>query len=140
MKLYNCIYFLLSRAQQTAVQEYKAQLEAYDLTPSQFTVLKCLWELGSLSPGQLAEATYIERPAITGILDRLESRGMVRRVPDYYDRRSINICLTEEAAELKDRIIAAAETANNNVLAGFDEKERATVLNALHEISCIPDI
>lgn len=140
MKLYNSVDFLLSRAQQTVSQIFKEKLEAYDITSSQYIILQCLWDLGSLTPGELAEAAYIERPAITGILDRLESKGLIRRIPDYYDRRSVNICLTEKAFEQKNDIIAAAETASECVMKEFSEKQQQDLLEMLHIIANIPDL
>ena len=140
MNLYSNVCFLLSRAQQTVSQIYRGKLAEFDLTPSQYIILQCLWEYGSLSPGQLAEATYIERPAITGILDRLESKGMIRRIPDYYDRRSSNICLTIEAAKMKDDIMAVAQEAHNCIMSEIDEKQSREFLDMLHMIANIPDI
>ena len=140
MKLYNCVNFLLSRAQQTVVQIYKDELEEFDLTPAQYTVLRCLWELGSLSPGQIAEATYIDRPAVTGILDGLEVKGLITRIPDFYDRRSINICLTEQAVLLKQSILQKGEAAHNEALKGLTDRQKQEFLNMLHIISDVPDL
>jgi MarR family transcriptional regulator, 2-MHQ and catechol-resistance regulon repressor len=48
----------------------------------------------------IAEATLITKGGITGILDRLEARGLVQRVASQDDRRSIMIQLTEKGVDL----------------------------------------
>src|ERR1700724_2499161 len=44
-----------------------------------------------LNCSEIAEATLITKGGITGILDRLEARGLVQRIPSRDDRRSIRI-------------------------------------------------
>src|SRR5215831_11935747 len=53
----------------------------------------------ALTCSELAEATLITKGGITGILDRLEARGMVQRVASRDDRRSILIRLTDKGVE-----------------------------------------
>ena len=65
---------------------------------------------------------------------------MIRRIPDYYDRRSINICLTIEAAKMKDDIMAVAQEAHNCIMSEIDEKQSREFLDMLHMIANIPEI
>ncbi|MEL7568671.1 MAG: MarR family transcriptional regulator [Dehalobacterium sp.] len=137
MRLYDCINFLINRAQQSVNQVFKDMLSEYDLTPAQYAVLNSLWEQGDMSPGELADAIYIERPAITGILDRLEAKDLIRRVPDSFDRRSINICLTAKAASLKDKILKIVEEAHEYVFKDFSEEQKSELLNMLRMLSTV---
>jgi DNA-binding MarR family transcriptional regulator len=60
---------------------------------------RCLDILGTRGPmtaGQLAEAVRLTTGAVTGVLDRLEAAGLVRRVRDTQDRRRIIVELTDE--------------------------------------------
>jgi len=52
-----------------------------------------------LNCSEVAEATLITKGGITGILDRLEARGLVQRLPSREDRRSIRIQLTEKGVQ-----------------------------------------
>lgn len=54
----------------------------------------------ALSCSEIAEATLITKGGITGILDRLEARGLVQREASQDDRRSIMIQLTEKGLDL----------------------------------------
>jgi MarR family 2-MHQ and catechol resistance regulon transcriptional repressor len=52
-----------------------------------------------LNCSEVAETTLITKGGITGVLDRLEARGLVQRLPSREDRRSIRIQLTEKGVE-----------------------------------------
>jgi MarR family transcriptional regulator, 2-MHQ and catechol-resistance regulon repressor len=75
---------------------------AYDLTFAQLDVLVALAraESASLSCSEIAEKTLITKGGITGILDRLEARGLVKRIPSRDDRRSVLVRLSGKGVEL----------------------------------------
>jgi DNA-binding MarR family transcriptional regulator len=54
---------------------------------------------GASSPGDLARLWQVTPAVLTGIVDRLESRGLVRREPDPMDRRRLRLALTEDGLE-----------------------------------------
>jgi MarR family 2-MHQ and catechol resistance regulon transcriptional repressor len=59
-----------------------------------------------LNCSEIAETTLITKGGITGILDRLEARGFVQRLPSREDRRSIRIQLTEKGVEFCHELFA----------------------------------
>lgn len=71
-----------------------------DLTPSQRSVLATLDREGPQRMGRLAELERITPPSLTGIVDRLEQRGLVAREPNPEDARSTVVCVTPSAHEL----------------------------------------
>jgi MarR family transcriptional regulator, 2-MHQ and catechol-resistance regulon repressor len=74
---------------------------AYDLNLAQVDVLSALGraEGNSLNCSEIAEKTLITKGGITGIIDRLEARGLVKRVDSQQDRRSVLIQLTTRGVE-----------------------------------------
>mgnify|MGYP002782126042 CR=1 FL=1 len=79
----------------------------FDLTPSQYNVLRILRGEGKPMPCQeIAERMIQVVPAMTGLLDRLEAQGHVRRERCREDRRVIYIELTEPAKDLLKRMDA----------------------------------
>ena len=67
--------------------------------------LECLGliETGrATSAGELAVAAGLSTGAITGVLDRLEQAGYLRREPDPDDRRRIRLVVLERAAEIRN--------------------------------------
>ncbi|HET9552412.1 MAG TPA: MarR family transcriptional regulator [Anaeromyxobacteraceae bacterium] len=69
-------------------------------------VLSLLDARGPLTPGQLAEATGLTTGAVTGVADRLEKAGYVRREPDPDDRRRVIVTLLRDRL---DRILRLHE-------------------------------
>jgi DNA-binding MarR family transcriptional regulator len=59
-----------------------------------------------LNCSEIAETTLITKGGITGVLDRLEARGFVQRLPSREDRRSIRIQLTEKGVEFCRELFA----------------------------------
>lgn len=66
----------------------------HHLTTPQLMCLRLLAQQGSQTPGALAKEMYLSQATITGVLDRLEKRGLVERRRDQHDRRRVSIHLT----------------------------------------------
>jgi DNA-binding MarR family transcriptional regulator len=69
--------------------------------------LDILDEHGSMSAGDLAEASRLTTGAITAVIDRLELAGYARRVPDPSDRRRVLVEPTEKAYEASMELMVA---------------------------------
>lgn len=63
-------------------------------------VLMLLAEEGSTPMGALADALDVSQASATGIVDRMEERGLVERVRDEDDRRVVKVTLTETGRQL----------------------------------------
>src|SRR5690242_5045143 len=59
-----------------------------------------------LSPTQLAAHQLVATGTMTGRLDRLEKRGLVRRIPHPTDRRALEVELTAEGLRMVDEVIS----------------------------------
>ncbi len=77
---------------------------AHGITTIQYTALTALERHPGLIAAQLARMSFVRAQSMTQLLDALESRGLVRRVPDPSSRRQMRISLTDAAAELLDRM------------------------------------
>lgn len=77
------------------------------LTPSQFDVIATLGDTEGLTCAELSAATLVTKGTLTGVLDRLEGKGLIRRIPVEADRRSTRICLTEKGDRLFQKTFAA---------------------------------
>ena len=123
MNLDQCINFLLTGAQHKVFQDLKKELEQYDLTPIQYGVLKCVWQLEFHNPKEIAEYLGIENSTISGILDRMEKKELIERKIDKDDRRFVYIDLTESGKALEEPVNKTIEDFNKEVLSIFTEKE-----------------
>lgn len=79
----------------------------YDLTPAQFDVVATLGNTNGLSMGDLGEKTLITKGTLTGIVDRLEKKGLVHRQVPPENRRSVIVNLTPNGETLFEQAFPA---------------------------------
>jgi DNA-binding MarR family transcriptional regulator len=84
---------------------------AYDLNLAKVDVLFALARAdgNSLNCSEVAEKTLITKGGITGIIDRLEARGLVKRIHSQEDRHSVLIQLTAREVEFGRKIYPELE-------------------------------
>jgi len=76
-----------------------ANVRQLGLTPAQFDVLATLGNTAGMSCRELGERTLITKGTLTGVLDRLAARRLIRRSPSDQDRRSVFVQLTPAGAQ-----------------------------------------
>jgi DNA-binding MarR family transcriptional regulator len=86
-------------------------------------ILYVLWEHENLSITDIAKLTSLANTTLTGMLDRMESQGLIMRVPDKGNRRKIIIKTTSEAEKLKTAYKNVSEKTNEIFYNGFTEDE-----------------
>jgi DNA-binding MarR family transcriptional regulator len=84
-------------------------LEDYHLTLAQFGVLAQLQAFPDISQQRLADWLFVTKGNVVGLLNRLESRGLVERRPDPEDGRSHVVSLTKQGAALAARVVPEHE-------------------------------
>lgn len=134
MEIHSCINFILSNAQNTVHNYFKRKLQDYDITPSQYSLLYCLYVQDGLTPSQLAQALRLDTSSITGILSRLEKKGLIDRVYNQEDRRSVSIHLREEGKILWQQVDLVIEEANEKITGNLDPALYAQFLSTLELI------
>lgn len=82
-----------------------AALLELELTPVQGHALRLLEPERPLAMSALADALFCHASNVTGIVDRLESRGLVERRPGLEDRRVKTLALTAEGARVRGRVV-----------------------------------
>jgi DNA-binding MarR family transcriptional regulator len=85
------------------VDELVSQLMGINRTDSR--CMDILDQHGSMSAGDLAEASRLTTGAITAVIDRLERAGYARRVPDPSDRRRVLVEVTPKAYEVATELM-----------------------------------
>nr|WP_269205208.1 MarR family transcriptional regulator [Motilibacter aurantiacus] len=107
------------------------------LEPWEFDVLAALRRAGSpyeLSPGQLTTQALVTSGTMTNRLDRLEGKGLLRRLPDPQDGRAVRVQLTPEGGDRVDRAMSgllASERALLDPLSPGQRDELAGLLRLL---------
>lgn len=91
-----------------------------EVTAEQWSILYALWEEEGLTQQELAQRTFREKTAITRIIDNMERRNLLIRVPDKGDRRTNLIYLTKVGRQLKGVCMEQANQTLKEALAGVD--------------------
>jgi DNA-binding MarR family transcriptional regulator len=108
----------------------QAVADALGMNPTDLECLDLLSVHGAITPKRLAELTGLTTGAITGVLDRLERAGHVRRRPNPRDRRSLIIELdAEHAAREIGPLYAALGQSMADLHAGYSDAELALLLH-----------
>jgi DNA-binding MarR family transcriptional regulator len=102
----------------------------HDLTFSQYITLKKLAS-GTAGVTDLARAAEVNPGAMTRLLDRLETKGLVTRSADPTDRRALNIELTDAGLLIWQDINKCGERVRERAMAGMSEAERTALTNLL---------
>jgi DNA-binding MarR family transcriptional regulator len=123
MDVTQCINFLLTRAQHAVLGYFRSKLDEFEVTPVQYGILSCLWGKDGQIATEIAQKLSLDGSTITGILDRMESRGLLKRQPDPTDRRAIRVVLSDKGRELEKPLGEVVKISNQEV---FQEDEAGT--------------
>lgn len=124
----------LVRAYQ-AFADYSADhVRQLGLTPPQFDVICTLGNTPGMTMNRLAEKTLVTKGTLTGIVDRLEHKGLVHREVPETDRRSFVVALTPEGEQLFEQIFPDHIRYLNQRLGQLSAQDRAEILQALKKL------
>jgi DNA-binding MarR family transcriptional regulator len=101
-------------------------LEEHGLTYGEYTVLSSLhWAPNNRrTAGQLAKKTELSSAAMTNRLDRLEEAGLIKRIADAEDRRSVQVELTNKGRALYTKAVEAQAAKESIIAAALDTKQQ----------------
>ena len=106
----------------------------YGLTVPQLALLKELGARGGRSVGELTRAVHLSQATVTGILDRLQRRGLVERRRGEADKRKVHVWLTEEGRATLHR---SPPLLRENFLVSFGrlrDWEQTQILSSLQRV------
>ena len=106
----------------------------YGLTGPQSLVLRLLIKKGSLSSADLSRQMYVTPSNITGIIDRLEKKGLVERIRKQGDRRVALITLTGSGQQLGETIPDPIEKKFVKQLADLEPEHLQILAMAMNQI------
>ncbi|THV40238.1 MarR family transcriptional regulator [Glycomyces buryatensis] len=118
--------FLVDAAYADAVRDYGIT--------SQQAQLMCLVIAGPRGMCDLAGVLGLAKSSLTGLVDRTAKRGLVHRVPDPSDGRAQLVALTEEGADVAERMHASTVQHVDNLAYGLSESERELLASLLSRV------
>lgn len=85
-------------------RNYDRQLKDFGLTPCQFEVLIILCEEDGILLSELGRRVSRDGPTITGVIDRMEKKVLVKRKRDSHDRRVVKVILTPKGKGMEEQL------------------------------------
>ncbi|MGW3950543.1 MarR family winged helix-turn-helix transcriptional regulator [Streptomyces sp. NPDC004752] len=126
--------FRLSRAMGDRMEKAYAR---FGISRGEFDVLATLRRSGephTLSPRRLSATLMLTTGGMTGRLDKLERAGLLRRSPDPYDRRGLQVTLTDKGLRLVDEAVGAGLAEQTDALSALDPERAAQLTDLLREL------
>lgn len=114
-------------------------LQKNGLTIPQLAALQAIERLQPITVGVLAREIHLGAATVTGILGRLEKRGLVSRTRGALDRRSVVIQLTPEGAEFVKEAPSLLQDRFRRELAKLPEWEQTMILATLQRVASMMD-
>lgn len=124
------LFVVLSKAYKTVMERAVKDMKQYDLSSSEFTILEVLYTKGRIPLQQIGEKILVTSGSITYNIDKLEKKGLLRRVPCKEDRRVIYAEITEAGHERFARIFPGHAAVIDSLMKALspDEKQQAIEL------------
>lgn len=102
-------------------------LTQFDLTHTQFKVLKLLYSNPALTVRQIDIERYFSmtNPTVTNILNNMEKKELIRRVANPTDKRSKVLVLTDKAETIREELGIWADSFDRRITANLSAQEQA---------------
>lgn len=111
-----------------------AHIRSLDLTPAQFDIVATLGNTPGMSPKELGEKTLITKGTLTGVVDRLADKGLVRRSASPSDGRSQIVQLTPQGEALFAEVFPAHLAYMERAFARLTPEELAATEDGLRRL------
>lgn len=106
----------------------------YDITTEQWVTMFRLWDNEGQSQQELAELTYKDKTSITRLINSLEKRNLVVRIPDKTDGRVRLIYLTPKGKSLQEPLVAIVIKTAAEAHLGISEEEMVITRRVLKKV------
>ncbi len=139
------LWVVLNRAAHSVEDQLRRQVESHRLSFTEFAVLEVLLSKGTLPIGEIGGRVLRASGSMTYVVDKLERRGLLRRLACPTDRRIVYGELTPEGRQLIERVFEEHSALLEALCAGLSRAEQETAAElikrlGLHAQSFKPDL
>jgi len=128
--------YFLARARFLSFRTFETNIgQTHDLRPVEFALMILLDTNLKATQKQLSQALGVAQPNMTGLLRRLEDRGLLERTRGEKDKRMQFITLSAKGSKLLRQARAAGEGMDQSWLDGLSNAERAMLVELLEKVT-----
>lgn len=133
-KLEDSLGFIINKTNTKLKNKLLQRFNENNVTPEQWSVLNCLWTQEGLTPKELSDMIFKDKPNTNRILEKLETKELVVRKPHPADRRAYQIFLTNRGWALKDVLIPKAIQSLEEATKGIEKEKVSEMIKLLNQI------
>jgi DNA-binding MarR family transcriptional regulator len=126
--------YLLSSVRQQWIDAVEVELKPLDLTAAQYIVIINVGSGRAATPVHLCRLLQYDTGAMTRLLDRIEAKGLIRRVAHGADRRCVGLEMTPSGHDLYPRLLQIVVDMNKRALRGFSRDETRMLEDMLRRV------
>ena len=115
--------------------EFERRLNVHGVTPPQWMLLSIVDGGQARTPVEAARVMQVDSTAVTRLADRLEVKGLLKRVPSTTDRRSVAFELTAAAKKLLPSLVECSKDTNRAFLKGISKQEQRALIGILRKLA-----
>ncbi|WP_088187053.1 MarR family transcriptional regulator [Desulfosporosinus sp. FKA] len=133
-KLEDSLGFILNKTNTKLKNKLFQRFNDYNVTPEQWSVLNCLWVQEGLTPKELADIIFKDKPNTNRILEKLRMKDLIVRKPHPVDKRAYQIFLTKSGWALRDELVPKATQLLKEATMGIEKQKAAELIKVLNQI------
>ncbi|MCO4865795.1 MarR family transcriptional regulator [Cupriavidus sp. WGlv3] len=126
--------YLVTEVRNHLLAGIERELSPLQITAAQFVVLNSIVSGKGRTLSEFCKLLGYDSGAMTRLLDRIEAKGIIRRVENPADRRSCLVELTEHGKAVFPQARQGTQSAFRRMLSGFSEDDAETLRGLLHRI------
>jgi len=128
------LFIVLSRAYKAINEHVNKVIQANGLNPTEFAVLELLYHKGDQPMQQIGGKILLASGSITYVVDKLEQKGMLRRIACPKDRRVTYAQITEDGKKFIQDIFPDHAEQINNLMSSLSEPEKLEAIELLKKL------
>nr|WP_317983774.1 MarR family transcriptional regulator [Paenibacillus spiritus] len=128
------LFVVLSKAYRTLMDEAVRDMKRHGLASAEFMILEVLYHRTRIPLQQIGDKVLITSGSITYNIDKLEKRGLLKRIPSADDRRVTYAEITGAGRELFDDIFPKHASKLHGMMKGLSAEEKQTATELLKKL------
>jgi MarR family transcriptional regulator, 2-MHQ and catechol-resistance regulon repressor len=128
------LFIVLSRAYKAINEHINKVIQTKGLNPTEFAVLELLYHKGDQPLQQIGGKILLASGSITYVVDKLEQKGLLRRIACPKDRRVTFAQITEEGKKFIQDIFPDHEKRIHELMSSLSAAEQADAINLLKKL------
>jgi len=129
------IVYLIRKLMQAGALYSKELNKKYNVSAPQLATLRVLLHDGAMPPSQIAKQIMVNSSTLTGVIDRLEKKGLVSRLRNDPDRRIIRVELTEAGRTLAENAPPPIQVKIVKGMRRLEQTEREKIIQSLTRLA-----